>query len=178
MNDPFDENNDELVALLYDDLRRVASRYFNGESPGHTLQPTAVVHEAFLRIANEDSKKWKSRAHFLATAATIMRRLLVDHARRKGSAKRGGGLQRITLNFSDGDRGRQSVESDILEVHEALSQLEEVDERLAQVVELRFFGGLTIAEVASTLEVSTTTIENDWSQAKAWLKLFLEDGLN
>ena len=161
----------ELLALVYDELRSLAGAYLARENAGHTLQPTALVNEAYLRVSAQDAVEWKNPAHLRALSAIAMRRVLVDHARGKRAAKRGGGWDKVTLDTGmiEGDR-----ELDTLELDAALTRLAEVDERRARVVELRFFGGLTNREVATHLDVSETTIEADWRFARAWLSRELE----
>ncbi|MEM7245808.1 MAG: ECF-type sigma factor [Acidobacteriota bacterium] len=157
---------DELLPHVYAELRRLAGSYFRGESAGHTLQPTALVHEAYLQLAGNRTE-WKGRAHFLGVAALVMRRLLMEHARRRRAAKRGGDWQRVSL---DGlGEGMAPPEVDFLDLHEALEELSSLDERQARIVEYRYFAGLTIKEVASLLGVGTTTVEDDWALARAWL---------
>ena len=159
-----------LLPLLYDDLRRVARRHLRQESPGHTLQATALVHEVFLRLVDIDRMTMKSRAHFFALSARLMRQILVDHARRRRAAKRGGGDTVISLNDAAGAAAAASTSSvDVLALDEALDALSSFDERQCRVVELRFFAGLSIPEAADALGVSTATIEREWAMAKAWL---------
>ena len=159
--------SERLLPLVYDELRALAASFFARQSPGHTLQPTALVHEAYLRLAKNDNIEWESRAHFMAVAASAMRQILINHARDKRAAKRGGGLHKVTLDESvipaiGGD-------FDLLAVDRAMQKLADLSERQARIVELRYFGGLTIAEVAHVLDVGTTTVEDDWRLAKAWL---------
>jgi len=158
---------DELMPLVYDELRRLASHYMRGERPGHTLQTSALVNEAYLRLAGHEEMRWQDRAHFFAVAAQAMRRILVDHARRRGNRKRGGDAVRVALDealvVSEG-RAEEVVALD-----EALSRLAEVDSRKSQLVELRFFGGLSIEETAEVLKVSPGTVMRDWTFVKAWL---------
>lgn len=156
-----------LVALVYDDLRRHAQKIMSGERAQHTLQPTALVHEAYMQLIRHDRMDWQGRAHFFAMAATLMRRILVDHARRRDAARRGGGGQRLSLD--DGLGLSTENETDVLELHEALTRLEALDARQAQVVVMRFFGGLSAPEVAAVMGVSTRTVEGDWAMARAWL---------
>ncbi|RKY18605.1 MAG: RNA polymerase subunit sigma-70 [Planctomycetota bacterium] len=159
---------ERLMPLVYTELQRIAGHYLRRENKGHTLQPTALVHEAFLKIVDQTRVDWKGRAHFLAVCAQAMRRILVDHARTRNRKKRGGGRARVTLDehltFSL-DR-----EDDVLAVDEALDKLTELNERHARVVELRFFAGLDVAEVAEVLGVSKRTVEADWTLVKAWLR--------
>ena len=165
---------EELFPLVYDELRRMAHGYFRGRG-GETLQPTAVVHEAYLRLVDQTAGGWKDRAHFVAVAATAMRQVLVDAHRRRRAAKRGGDWRKVTLDQAAraGDRGE---EVDFLELEEALARLAALDERQGRVVELRFFGGLKMDEIAHVLGVSKTTVEGDWRMARAWLTNALRGG--
>ena len=158
---------EQLMPLVYDELRRLARRYMHGESPGHTLQTTALVNEAYLRLVNWKDVQWQNRAHFFAVSAQIMRRILVDFAREKLSLKRGGGALRVSLSYASDlphDRGE-----DLVALDEALTAFAGVDLRKSQVVELRFFGGLSNREVAEVLKVSEETVMRDWRLAKVWL---------
>ena len=155
----------ELISLVYDELRRMAAGRMRMESAGHTLQPTALVNEACVRLM--EGTDWQNRRHFFGAAAEAMRRVLVDHARRRNAAKRGGGLQRITLTNLDIESPDADV--DLLALEEALRVLEKQSPRLAKLVELRFFVGLSIEEAAQTMEVSPATAKRDWSFARAWL---------
>jgi len=162
---------EDLLPHVYDELRMLARRYLSRERPGHTLQPTALVHEAYIKLVDQSKVDWQGRTHFFAVGAKVMRHLLIDHARGKGRAKRGGGRQRVTL--ADGMTpfgGRELDAEDLLALNEGLDRLAELDARQAKVVELRFFGGLTVPEVALILEVSQRTVEGDWAHARAWLK--------
>ncbi|MEM7247259.1 MAG: ECF-type sigma factor [Acidobacteriota bacterium] len=157
----------ELMPHVYDELHRLARGVFRSESAGHTLQPTALVHEAFLQLVGHTRTRWAGRSHFLAVAALVMRRLLAEHARKKQALKRGGGWQRVTL---DGlGEAAAAGELDVLDLHEALEELAALDERQARIVEYRFFGGLTVVEIAEVLELGTTTVQDEWAVAKAWL---------
>lgn len=158
---------EQLMPLVYDQLRALARSFFAAQRPNHTLEPTALVHEAFLRLVGPSQTDWTGRAHFFAVAAKAMRQILINHAEAKQAAKRGGGWQRITLSEAVHESGDREVE--LLALNEALSSLEEMDERQARVVELRFFGGLTVEEAAEVLKVAPRTIELDWRMAKAWL---------
>lgn len=153
--------------LVYDELRRLATRGLQDQAPGHTLQPTALVHEAYLKLAEREDPPWRDRTHFLATAATAMRHILVDHARARGTEKRGGGWNRITLDDHLGSVGEREV--DLLSLDEVLATLADLDERKARVVELRFFAGMSIDDAAEALEVSRQTVTNDWRFARAWM---------
>jgi len=158
---------DELMPVMHRELRRLAAWRMQQERPEHSLQPTALVNEMFLRIVNLEQIDWQDRAHFLGTASAIMRRILVDHARRHRAAKRGEGASTVTLNEAIGAGDTRDVE--ILALDEALTRLGEMDERLEKVVVLRFFGGLTVDEIAKVLGVSAPTVKRDWSTAKTWL---------
>ena len=158
---------DRLLPAVYDELRRLASRYLSGERAGHTLQTSDLVHEAFLRLVDQRSVDWQSRAHFFALSASMMRRVLVDHARSRGGKKRGGGLDRIALD--DVPDLPQPRDADVVAVDQALSELAEVDAELARIVELRFFGGLKNDEIAEVLGVSNVTARRRFRLAKAWL---------
>jgi len=161
---------DRLVPLLYDDLRRVARRHLRREYPGHTLQATALVHEVFLRLVDVDRMTLKSRTHFFALSARLMRQILVDHARRHRAGKRGGGATMISLNDVVGAAAPTSTASvDVLALDEALDALASFDVRQCRVVELRFFAGFNIPEAADALGISTATVEREWAMAKAWL---------
>jgi RNA polymerase sigma-70 factor (ECF subfamily) len=157
---------DRLLPLVYDELRRIASRYLEQERPDHTLQPTALVHEAYFRLIDQRQVDWRNRAQFLGLAAEMMRRILVNHARDRNAAKRGGGLKKVTLTEALNTPG---PEVDIEGLDDALRRLAGRDPRKARIVELRFFGGLTTAEAAQVLEISTATAERDWQFARAWL---------
>lgn len=162
---------DSLVPLLYEQLRRLARRRLQREQPDHTLQTTALVHEVYLRFAGQDQGTWQNRAQFFAVAARMMRRILVDYARRRRSSKRGGGALRVTLSaIDDSPAAAAETASEVLELHAALEELAGIDPRKGRLVELRFFGGLSIEETAEVLEVSPGTVMRDWTLAKAWLK--------
>jgi RNA polymerase sigma-70 factor (ECF subfamily) len=163
---------DDLVPLVYDELRRVAARYLRRESPGNTLQPTALVHEAFLKLAQQQRVDWQGRTHVLAIGAKAMRRILVDHAKRKRRVKHGGGLKRIELDEATALSPQR--DADLLAVDEALEKLAQIDQRQATIVELRFFGGMTVEEVAEALGVSKRTVEAEWTMVRAWLRRELE----
>jgi len=157
----------ELTTLAYQELRRLASGYLRKERPGHTLQPTALVHEAYIRLASQRAR-WESRAHFVAMAASMMRRILVDHARKKQTRKRGSGAERISIA---GLRSRNEERStNLLALHEALEHLAVLDPRQASLVELKFFGGLSVDETAELLGISPATVKREWSHARAWLR--------
>jgi len=157
----------ELFPLVYSELRRQAGRYLRNERRDITLQPTALVHETYLKLVDVESADWNDRAHFCRIAARAMRQILVDHARKRSALKRGSDLQRFTLSDSLGVSSGEVV--DLLALDEALARLSELAERQGKVVELRFFGGLTTEEVAGILDVSVSTVESDWRIARAWL---------
>ena len=163
---------DELMAQLYGEFRTLARRYLDRESPGHTLQPTALVNEVYLKLVDQTEVDWKGRTHFFAIGAQVMRRVLVDHARRRGRLKRGGDLQRAALDVS---LISARSAADVLAVHEAIEDLEQLDPRQARIVELRFFGGLSVAEVAEVLGLSRRTVEAEWTMIRAWLRRRLSD---
>jgi RNA polymerase sigma-70 factor, ECF subfamily len=158
---------EELVPLVHAELRRIARNYMRKERKDHTLETTALVNEAYLRLVDQKHVQWQNRAHFLAIASELMRRILVDYARRRQYQKRGGGLIQVTL--SDATEVANQLSPDLVALDEALVSLAEIDPRRSRVVELRFFGGLSIEETAEVLKVSTTTVERDWTIAKAWL---------
>lgn len=164
---------DELVSVVYSELHNLASHFMRSERGDHTLQPTALVHEAYLRLMNQQSVTWQNRAHFFGIAAQSMRRILVDHARRKRAAKREGG-NRVTLDESIADTNPTPV--DVLALDDCLSRLARLNERQARVVELRFFGGLDIEQTAETLGVSPATVKRDWRFARAFLQRAMENG--
>jgi RNA polymerase sigma factor (TIGR02999 family) len=158
---------DTLVPVVYEELRRLAHHYMSRERPDHTLQTTALVHEAFLRLVDQQGADWRNRAQFFGLAAQLMRRILVDHARRHQYAKRGGGAVKVQLE----DTAVLSPEraADVIALDEALKRFAEVDPRRCRIVELRYFGGLTVEEAAEVLNVAPVTVKRDWSLAKAWL---------
>jgi len=158
---------DALVPLVYDELRGIASRSLQRESAGHTLQTTALVHEAYLRLVEQDRVRWQNRTQFFAIAASLVRRILVDHARTGNASKRGGGAQKAPLDEAAIFSPRRPA--DMLALDDALSELSAMDERKCRIVELKFFGGLTAAEIASVLDLSEATVRRDWSMARAWL---------
>jgi RNA polymerase sigma factor (TIGR02999 family) len=162
-----DQALDELVSLVYNELRRLAGRYLNHESVGQTLQTHDLIHEAFLRLIGQRHVDWQNRAHFFGIAAQMMRRILTDHARRRSYGKHGGGLRRVVLD--DVPDIASPSDADIVAVDEALVELKEVDEELAKIVELRFFGGLEHDEIAAVVGVSNVTVRRRYRIAKAWL---------
>ena len=184
----------ELTALLYRELRSLAQRHLRRERPNHTIQRTALVHEAFVRLMSQQSVDWRSRAHFFALASTLMRRILVDHARARLSSKRGGGAPVLSLDeltsptdehdpgapidvepFSD-QSGQGDSDEDIAAIDAALTRLATIDNRQVQIVQMRYFGGLTIEETAQALEISDATVKREWALARAWLKRELSRG--
>ena len=161
------EAANQLVEMVYGDLHRIAAREMRREHGEHTLQTTAVLHEAYLRIFSSTPVKWKDRSHFYAVAAQQLRRVLLDHARRVHSEKRGGGI--VKLSFLESDGSGISVDERLLTLDEALARLEHLDPRAAKVVELRFFGGLTESDAAEVIDISVATLKRDWDFAKTWL---------
>jgi RNA polymerase sigma-70 factor, ECF subfamily len=178
----------QLTVLLYGELRRLAQQHLRGERADHTIQRTALVNEAFVRLVRQQSVEWRDRSHFFALASKLMRRILVDHARARSASKRGGGLQKVSLDELDGAVSDDSVdagidacspaelrthdlqEEDVAALDEMLSQLEAIDPRQAQIVEMRYFGGLTIEQTAQALDVSDATVKREWTLARAWLR--------
>ncbi len=157
---------ERLMPVVYAELRRLAASHLRAERTDHTLQPTALVHEAYLRLAGQRSVEWANRAHFFGIAARIMRRILVDHARRRRALKRDGAALRLaTLEFESSDRAPELIALDA-----ALTSLESLDPQQARVVELRFFGGMTVEETAEATGVSTATVKREWRTARAWLR--------
>ena len=164
---------DRLTPIVYDELRRLARRYMRGERPGHSLQTTALVNEAYMRLIDYRSMQWQNRAHFFAVSSQLMRRILVDHARRH-NLKRGGGVQHVSLEETamvGGDRA-----ADLVALDDAMDALARIDHRKVRVVEMRFFGGLSVEETAEVLKISPITVMRDWSTAKAWLYRELTGG--
>ena len=164
---------DALAPLIYQELRRIAHRHMRGEQPDHTLQTTALANEAWVRLVDLDRVQWQDRAHFFAMASRMMRRILVDAARSRRAGKRGGGAIQVTL---DPEMNLGMVDAQVVALDEALSALEQLDPRKCQVVELRFFGGLSVEEAAEALSVSPATIARDWTFARTWLKRELTGG--
>jgi len=166
---------DALMPLVHDQLRRLAQSYMRRERIGHTLEPTALVHEAYVRLVDQRDVQWSNRGHFYALAAQAMRRVLVDHARAHRAAKRGGAGERVTLSgLAAGGVGPGDV--DVLWLHDALEQLAELDAHQAQVVELRYFAGMSVEEVAEVMSLSPATIKREWSTGRAWLAHALRGG--
>ena len=163
----------ELMPLVYDELRALANRFMRRENAGHTLQATALVHEAYMKLVDRRDIEWRDRAHFFAVAAQAIRRILVDHARTKKRIKRGGGAQKFSLDPSD---AIAETDIDFIALDEALQELAKLSPRQAKIVELRFFGGLTMPEIAEVTDVSLRTVEGDWSMARVWLMRQLDEG--
>jgi RNA polymerase sigma-70 factor, ECF subfamily len=163
---------DGMLPLVYDELHRLAAGYLGRERPGHTLQPTALVHEAYLRLIDQRRVDWRNRAQFLGVAAGMMRRILVNYARNRVALKRGGGAEQVSLSLVEAPSGRPDVE--LIALEEALERLTALDPRKAQVVELKFFGGLSASEIAAVLQVSEATVEREWAFARAWLYQAIE----
>ncbi len=165
---------ERLLAAIYDELHGQAARAMRREGDAHTLQPTAVVHEAYLRLVDQRRVAWRNRAHFFGIAAQMMRRVLVDHARARLAGKRGGALQRVSLSGVGGagieNKEGSEADVDVLALHEALERLAALEPRQARLVELRYFGGLGIEDTAEALEVSPATVKRDWAVARAWLR--------
>lgn len=159
---------DQLVPLVYAELRRLAGRFMRGESPSHTLQPTALVHEAYLRLARPGGPDWENREHFFAVAAKVMRQILVDHARARGAAKRGGGIAPATVDDLD-ELPATPSDAQILDLDDALLRLAQLNERQARIVELRYFAGLSVDDTARVLNISPRTVKREWRLAKVWL---------
>ena len=171
---------DRVIPLVYDELRRMAQRQLRQERDGHTLQSTGLVHEAFMKLAEQDGVRWESRAHFLGWTATLMRHILVDHARARQAAKRGGGVAIESLEaLSDNTQGHAAAVHaaghgggepiDVIAMDQALQRLEALDAQQGRVVEMRFFGGLSVAETAEALAISPATVKREWATARAWL---------
>jgi RNA polymerase sigma factor (TIGR02999 family) len=158
---------DRLIPLVYDELRRLARYYMRRERAGVTLQTTALVNEAYMRLADQRDVRWQNRAHFFAIAAQLMRRILVDQARKRTNSKRGGDVRKVSLD--EAAVMSQARAADLIALDEALSGLEAIDQRKSKVVELRFFGGLNIEETAAVMAISPATVQREWSMAKAWL---------
>ena len=158
---------DRLLPQIHAELRKLAASYLRRERPSHTLQPTALVNEAFLKLVDQRAVKWQNRAHFFGIAAQAMRRILVDHARAHGAGKRGGGERRVSLDDAPAIAG--TIDVDVLALDEALTRLAAIDPQQSRVVELRFFGGLTMDETAEVMQISPATVGREWRMAKAWL---------
>lgn len=158
---------DQLMVVVYEELRRQAERYLRRERPDHTLQPTALVHEAYLQLIDQSRVNWENRAHFFGAAARLMRRILVDHARAHQAEKRGGGGEKLALD--EALCVPEGKDLDILALNDALDELARLDTQQSQIVELRYFGGLSIEETATVLNISPATVKREWSMAKVWL---------
>ena len=159
---------DELMPLVHDELRRLARAYLRRERPNHTLQPTALVHEAYLRLIDQSQVNWKNRSHFFGIAARLMRQILINHAEAHHAAKRGGSNERLTLGAIERLAGKEEV--GFLALNEALQNLERIDPPQSQIVELRFFGGLTFEEIAEVMGISASAVKREWITARAWLR--------
>ena len=164
---------DKLMPLVYSELRRLAGNYLRRERAGHTLQPTALVNEAYLKLVDQKNAHWQNRAQFFGVSAQLMRRVLVDHARAHQAAKRGGSDQQ-RLSITSAERLVQQPEVDLLALHEALEELTAIDPQQGRIVELKFFGGLSIEETAEVMKIGHATVERDWKMARAWLRRKLE----
>ena len=169
---------DKLTPIVYDELRRIAHRHVRRERDGHTLATTALVNEAYVRLAGFQQVNWENRSHFFAVTAQVMRHILIDYARRNHYAKRGGGLQRVSFDSATAEASLMSPAraAELIELDEALAEFSKLDPRKCQVVELRYFGGLTLEETAEVLQVSLMTVRRDWRAAKAWLFRRMRDG--
>jgi RNA polymerase sigma-70 factor (ECF subfamily) len=158
---------DQMLPVVYEELHRLATQYLSREATGHTLQPTALVNEAYLRLIDQRRVDWRNRAQFLGMAANMMRRILVNHARDRNAQKRGGDPQQVSLSLLESPSGQPDV--DLIALEDALERLAATDERKSRVVELKFFGGLTTEEIAEVLQISGATVEREWAFARAWL---------
>ncbi|MCD9185438.1 MAG: sigma-70 family RNA polymerase sigma factor [Pyrinomonadaceae bacterium] len=165
---------DEILPLVYDELRRLAKNYLNRERSNHTLQPTALVHEAYLRLIGQKEIEWQNRAHFFGVSARLMREILIEHARGRNRQKRGGEFK-TQIALDENISFAQQNQLDVVAVDDALSKLEKLDERQARIVEMKFFGGLTIEEISEVLSISPATVKREWSSAKLFLYKTLED---
>jgi RNA polymerase sigma factor (TIGR02999 family) len=165
---------DKLVPVVYQELRRLARHYMRRERPGHTLQTSALVNEAYMRLVDYEHMRWQSRAHFFAVAAQAMRRILVEHARKRHFAKRGGGAVRVSFDEAATVSGKQAA--DLIALDDALTSLETIDPRKSRIVELRYIGGLNIEETAEALAISPATVQREWRSAKAWLYREIKQG--
>lgn len=165
---------DALMNAIYDDLRRLAASQLGSERKDHTLQPTALVHEAYLKLIDQRNTDWSDRVHFFAVASRVIRRILVDHARDRAAQKRGGGRERVALDDFDGTAATGAI--DLVALDAALTELAELDPTQAKIVEMRYFGGLTIDEIADSLAIGKRSVDRHWATAKAWLLFRLEGG--
>lgn len=159
---------DKLVPLVYEELRRIAQHFLQRERPDHTLQSTALVHEAYVRMVGQNLPEWESRAHFFGIAAQLMRQILVDHARARQASKRGGGAFKLTLDESTALPEQKDL--DLIALDDALKSLQQLDEQQSRIVELRYFAGLTIEDTSAVLGISPATVKRDWATARAWLQ--------
>lgn len=167
------EDVNALMGAIYDDLHRLAAKHLRSERADHTLQPTALVHEAYLKLIDQKQTSWRDRNHFFAIAARVIRRILVDHARGKGAVKRGAGKERIPLEHIEATEPGESL--DLVALDEALEELNDLDARQAKIVEMRFFGGMSLDEIAETLDIGRRSVDRHWAAAKAWLLFRLSD---
>ncbi len=174
MRDGESDAADQLIPLLYTELRGIAAECLRGERAGHTLQPTALVNEAYVRLVDQKRANYQSRGHFMAVAAMVMRRILVNHAQARTAAKRGGGAKRVAL--TDDLAGDDSREVDLIELNDSLNRLAERDPRKVQVVEQRFFAGIGLSQIAENLGVSLVTVKRDWEYARTWLMREMQAG--
>jgi RNA polymerase sigma-70 factor, ECF subfamily len=158
---------EQLLPLVYDELHHIASRHMARQQPGHTLQTTALIHEAYLRLLDQEEKRWENRTHFFAVAATVMRHILVDHARARQRDKRGGDVLKVSLHEAAAQSDERAL--GIIALNDSLQTLAAFDQQQARIVELRFFGGLTMEEIAEALSLSLSTVEREWRTARAWL---------
>ncbi len=165
---------EKLMPIVYNELRKLARSYMRRERSGHTLQATALVHEAFLRLIDQNAVTWQNRAHFFGIAAQMMKRILVNHEVSRRAAKRSGGAEKVTLEQAKGIESQQDL--DIIQLNEALQELESMDSRQCRIVELRFFSGLTLEETAEVMNLSLATVKRDWSTAKLWLRQRISKG--
>lgn len=160
---------EKLMPLVYSELRRLAGNYLRRERAEHTLQPTALVNEAYLKLVHQKNAKWQNRAHFFGISAQLMRRILVDHARQHQAVKRGGSAQQ-RISITSVEKFAQQPQVDLLALNEALDELSKIDPQQSQIVEMKFFGGLSIEEIAEVLSIGHATVERDWKMARAWLR--------
>ena len=164
---------EKLMPLVYSELRRLATNYLRRERAGHTLQPTALVNEAYLKLVDQRNARWQNRAHFFGIAAQLMRRILVDHARQRQAVKRGG-VDQQRLSITSAETVIKQPQIDLLALNEAMDELAQLDPQQSRIVELKFFGGLSIEEIAEVLSIGHATVERDWKMARAWLRKQLE----
>ena len=167
VSDGKDQAVEQLLPLVYRELRQQAARHLRRERAGHTLQPTALVHEAYLKLMDQRDVRWQNRSHFFGIAAQAMRRILIDHARSRGRNQRGGAAAKVELEEGHAIQEPKSV--DVLALDQALTRLQQLDARQARIVELRYFGGLSVEETAEVVQISPATVKRDWTMAKAWL---------